>query len=69
MDWALDNKWALISAVVAGFVGVYFLRKRHSVDKRVKQNKNVVITGSSKGIGFGLAKKFLELGNNVKFLF
>jgi len=26
---------------------------------------NVVITGSSKGIGFGLAKAFVELGHNV----
>ena len=26
---------------------------------------NIVITGSTKGIGFGLAKAFLESGHNV----
>ncbi len=27
--------------------------------------KNVVITGSTRGLGFEMAKKFLELGCNV----
>ena len=29
------------------------------------QNKNIFITGSSSGIGFGVAKKFFDSGSNV----
>ena len=29
------------------------------------KNKNIFITGSSSGIGFGLAKNFLDCGSNV----
>ena len=29
------------------------------------KNKNILITGTSKGIGNFLAKKFLKTGNNV----
>lgn len=34
-------------------------------EQRIIMKKNIIITGASRGIGFALAKKHLELNNNV----
>ena len=66
MDWIVDNKLIVLPTILVGLAGIYLFKKQLAIDRKVQQNKNVVITGSSKGIGFGLAKKFLQLGNNVQ---
>ncbi len=40
-------------------------RKRSKKNRGEKHLKNLVITGSSRGLGFEMARKFLELGCNV----
>lgn len=49
-------------------VGGWFLfgRKRKM---SIRPNQNIVITGSTKGIGFALAKEFLKRGHNVRIIF
>lgn len=49
-----------------------FLYKKKFKDKNFVfniQNKNILITGSTSGIGFALTKRLLELGNNVFAIF
>lgn len=51
------------ATTLLGLFSLYVVKNRK---RGVESNRNVVITGGSRGIGYAMAVEFVKRGNNVK---